>query len=150
MLVSQNSYPEGEYFVSQLQSQYKHINPHYQEIADAAFIGELITHKYQMSVTALGGYAPEPGFSNFFSGSSPENFGGLNDPTMNSALKMGLTSASLSTQVQAYNTVQSEVISQVPVVLTYPNAAWAIYSTKLHGVQATAGYPLYQYMWISQ
>lgn len=150
MLVSQNSYPEGEYFVSQLESQYKHINPHYEEIADAAFIGELVTHKFQMSVTALGGYAPEPGFSNFFSGSSPENFGGLNDPTLNSALEMGLTSASLSTQVQAYNTVQSEVISQVPIVLTYPNAAWAIYSTKLHGVQATAGYPLYQYMWISQ
>ena len=62
MLVSQNSYPEGEYFVSQLEAQFKHIQPHYQEIADAAaFIGELATHKYQMSVTALGGYAPEPG-----------------------------------------------------------------------------------------
>jgi peptide/nickel transport system substrate-binding protein len=150
MLVSQNSYPEGEYFVSQLEGQFQHIDPKYEEIADAAFIGELATHKFQMSVTAIGGYAPEPGFSDFFSGASPENFGGLNDPVMNSALESGLTSADLSTQVQAYDTVQSQVISQIPIVLTYPNAAWAIYSTKLHGVQASAGYPLYQYMWISQ
>jgi peptide/nickel transport system substrate-binding protein len=148
MLVSQNSYPEGEYFVSQLQAQFKHIQPHYQEIADAAFIGELATHKYQMSVTALGGYAPEPGFSSFFSSSSPANFGGLVDPTLNSALQTGLSSADQSAQVQAYDTVQREVISQVPIVLTYPNAAWAIYSSKVHNVQASAGYPLYQDMWI--
>jgi peptide/nickel transport system substrate-binding protein len=148
MLVSQNSYPEGEYFVSQLEAQFKHIQPHYQEIADAAFIGELATHKYQMSVTALGGYAPEPGFSSFFSSSSPANFGGLVDPTLNSALQTGLSSADQSAQVQAYDTVQREVISQVPIVLTYPNAAWAIYSSKVHNVQASAGYPLYQDMWI--
>lgn len=149
MLVSQNSYPEGEYFVSQLEGQYKHIVAHYQEIADAAFIGELVTHKYQMSVTALGGYAPEPGFTDFFSGTSPENFGGLNDPTLNAALQAGFSSSDQSTLTQAYNTVQSQVISQVPIVLTYPNAAWAIYSTKVHNVQASAGYPLYQYMWVS-
>jgi peptide/nickel transport system substrate-binding protein len=149
MLVSQNSYPEGEYFVSQLEGQFKHIAPKYEEIADAAFIGELATHKFQMSVDAIGGYAPEPGFSLAFSGKSPENFGGLNDPTLNAALQTGLTSDDLSTQVQAYNTVQSQVIAQLPLVLTYPNAAWAIYSTKVHNVQASAGYPLYQYMWVS-
>ena len=148
MLVSQNSYPEGEYFVSQLQAQFKHIDPKYSEIADAAFYSELATHKYQMSVTALGGYAPEPGFDSSFSSTSPINFDGLVDPTLNSALQTGLTSSDLNTQIQAYNTVQQQIISQVPIVLTYPNAAWAIYSTKLHNVQASAGYPLYQYMWI--
>jgi len=146
--VSTNSQPEGEYLQAQLLSQYQHINPSVSVIANNAFGTVYAKSQFQVIVGGLIGYDPDPGWYQALDSNSATNFFGENDPALDKALETGIQSANPAVRKAAYDTAQRLWIKDIPGIMLYPNDAWLVFNTSVQNVKTSAGYPLWDQMWI--
>ena len=117
------------------------------EVAEFAQLRQ--THDFDAVISSAFFQDPEPRLSTIFSGSSPSNLPGIDDPELNEALLAGRTGTTEEERKAAYDTVQQRLIALTPFFFIARGAPSAIAGTNVGGlVQYGLGSLLPEELWI--
>lgn len=121
-----------------LQAQWKKvgINAELVQMDQPALILATYGHQFQVGIyQSADWFDPDRAFFvPYYSKSGPQNFTQYTNPAVDQALITGRTSADEATRKQAFNTVQTELAKDVPVVWLHYNDIYEIMSTRVQNL----------------
>ncbi len=131
-------------------SAFKNVHVEVKIIEVAELVGLRTTHNFDAVASSAFFQDPEPRLTTVFSGSSPANLPGINDPKLNESILTGRTSSSDADRKAAYEMVQKRLADLAPVVFLARAAPSAIADKNVGGiVQYGLGSLLPQELWIN-